>query len=151
MTANQRMILQKRSSGYVCRRLELHVRQGIFTSTKPIYKGDILCLSKIRCLVNRYWDHDIKLVFTTCKLRNIFLVKDSVPRELRSRVIYKFTCACCNAFYTGETGRHFSTRVRELTSLFRQVLTHLQTFTKLRTLSSILPCGLLRNPWFCPY
>ena len=56
---------------------------------------------------------DIKLVFTTFKLRNLFSVKDSVPRELRSRVIYKFTCACCNACYIGETGRHFSTRVRE--------------------------------------
>ena len=54
--------------------------------------------SKIGRLVNRYCnDLDIKLVFTTFKLRNIFSVKDSVPRELRSRVIYKFTCACCNA------------------------------------------------------
>ena len=70
--------------------------------------------SKIRRLVNRYChDLDIKLVFTTFKLRNPFSVKDSVPRELRSRVIYKFTCACCNACYIGETGRHFSTRVRE--------------------------------------
>ena len=70
--------------------------------------------SKIRRLVNRYChDLDIKLVFTTFKLRNLFSVKDSVSRELRSRVIYKFTCACCNACYIGETGRHFSTRVRE--------------------------------------
>ena len=35
------------------------------------------------------------LVFTKFKLRNRFSVKDSVPRELLSRVIYKFTCACC--------------------------------------------------------
>ena len=70
--------------------------------------------SKIRRLVNRYChDLDMKLVFTTFKLRNLFSVKDSVPRELRSRVIYKFTCACCNACYIGEAGRHFSTRVRE--------------------------------------
>ena len=47
--------------------------------------------SKIRRLVNRYCnDLDIKLVFTTFKLRNIFSVKDCVPREVRSRVIYKF-------------------------------------------------------------
>ena len=60
--------------------------------------------SKILRFVNRYCnDLDIKLVFTTFKLRNIFSVKDSVPRELRSRVIYKFTCACCNACYIGET------------------------------------------------
>ena len=70
--------------------------------------------SKIHRLVNRYChDLDIKLVFTTFKLRNLFSVTDSVPRELRSRVIYKFTCACCNACYIGETGRHFSTHVRE--------------------------------------
>ena len=68
----------------------------------------------IRRLVNRYCnDLDTKLVFTTFKLRNLFSVKDSVPKELRSRVIYKYTCACCNAWYIGETGCHFSTRVRE--------------------------------------
>ena len=45
--------------------------------------------SKIIRLVNRYCnDLDIKLVFTTFKLRNLFSVKDSVPTELRSRVIY---------------------------------------------------------------
>ena len=39
---------------------------------------------KIRRLVNSYCnDLDIKLVFTTFKLRNLFSVKDSVPRELR--------------------------------------------------------------------
>ena len=70
--------------------------------------------NKIRRLVNRHCnDLDIKLVFTMFKLRNLFSVKDSVPRELHSRVIYKFTCACCNACYIGETGHHFSTRVRE--------------------------------------
>ena len=62
--------------------------------------------SKIRLLVDRHCnDLDIKLMFTTFKLRNLFSVKDSVPRELRSRVIYKFTCACCNACYIGETDR----------------------------------------------
>ena len=40
-------------------------------------------------------------------------VKDSVPRSLRSCVVYKFTCAGCNAVYVGETCRHMSTRVRE--------------------------------------
>lgn len=70
--------------------------------------------NKIRRLVSRFCnDLDIKLVFTTFKLRNLFSVKDSVPRELRSRVVYKFICACCNACHIGETGRHFSTRVRE--------------------------------------
>ena len=51
---------------------------------------------KIRRLVNRYCnDLDIKLVvFTTFKLRNLFSVKDSVARELRSRVIYTEIYLC---------------------------------------------------------
>ena len=70
--------------------------------------------SKIRRFVNCYWnDLDIRLAFTSFKLRNLFSVKDSVPRELRSRVIYKFTCACCNACYIGETGRLFFTLALE--------------------------------------
>ena len=91
--------------------------------------------SKIRRLVNRYCnDLDIKLVFTTFKLRNIFSVKDSVSRELRSRVIYKFTCACCNACYIGETGRHFSTRVREHLSSDKSshIFKHLQSSERCR-------------------
>ena len=69
---------------------------------------------KIRRLVNNYCnDLDIKPVFTTFKLRNLFSLKDSILREFRSRVIYKFTCVCCNACYIGETGRHLSTRVRD--------------------------------------
>ena len=91
--------------------------------------------SKIRRLVNRYCnDLDIKLVFTTFKLRNIFSVKDSVPRELRSRLIYKFTCACCNACYIGETGHHFSTRVREHLSSDKSshIFKHLQSSERCR-------------------
>ena len=91
--------------------------------------------SKIRRLVNRYCnDLDIKLVFTTFKLRNLFSVKDSVPRELRSRVIYKFTCACCNACYIGETGRHFSTRVHEHLSSDKSshIFKHLQSSERCR-------------------
>ena len=40
-------------------------------------------------------------------------VKDPIPGGLRSRVVYKFVCAGCNACYVSETTRHFSTRVRE--------------------------------------
>ena len=40
-------------------------------------------------------------------------LNDPVPDGLRSRVVYKFACAGCNAWYVGETTRHFSTRVGE--------------------------------------
>ena len=58
----------------------------------------------------------------------MFSSKDPVPLDLRSRVVYKFLCAGCNACYIGETSRHHSTRIREYLSRDRnsQVYQHLQ-------------------------
>ena len=53
------------------------------------------------------------LKVSSFKIGNLFGVKDPIPGGLRSRVVYKFACAGCNACYVGETTRHFSTRVRE--------------------------------------
>jgi len=43
----------------------------------------------------------------------MFSVKDSLRQSLRSRVVYKLTCAGYNARYIGETTRHICTRVGE--------------------------------------
>ena len=51
-------------------------------------------------------DLDIKLAFSTFKVRNVFSSNDSVPYSFRSRVVYQFTCAGCNACYIGDTTRH---------------------------------------------
>ena len=66
---------------------------------------------------------------TTFKVRNLFNVKDAVPEGLRTRVVYKFSCASCNACYVGETSRHFSTQVREhiLSDRSSNVFKHLQS------------------------
>ena len=53
----------------------------------------------------------------------------SLLRGLRSRVVYKFSSACCNNYYMGETTRHFSTRVNEHASL----LTNDLIFTSMKT------------------
>ena len=86
---------------------------------------------KLRKLLKRYCkaDLDVKLVFSTFKLRNMFSVKDSVPQSLRSRVVYKFSCAGCNASYIGETTRHICARVREhlLSDKSAHVYRHLQS------------------------
>ena len=72
---------------------------------------------------------DIRLVSTTFKIKNLFKVKDAVPEGLRTRVVYKFSCASCNACYIGKTSRHFSTRVREhlLSDRSSNVFTHVQS------------------------
>ena len=49
--------------------------------------------------------------------------------RLRTRIVYKFSCASCNACYIGEASRHFSTRVHEHLSSDRSshVYKHLQS------------------------
>lgn len=51
-------------------------------------------------------------MFTPFKVGCLFGVKDLIPRGLRSRVVYRFSCGGCNACY-GLTNRHFATGIRE--------------------------------------
>jgi len=43
----------------------------------------------------------------------MFSPRDFIPKSLKSRVVYQFTCANCGACYIGETNRHFHTPVNE--------------------------------------
>ena len=55
---------------------------------------------KIRQFIKRYCnDLDITLVFCSFKISFLLGVKDPVPDGLRSRVVYKFVFAGCNACY----------------------------------------------------
>ena len=71
--------------------------------------------NKISDLIHRYCNGvDVKIIFTTCKIKDSFSCKDKLESFSRmSNVIYKFVCAGCNASYIGETGRHLSTRIKE--------------------------------------
>ena len=70
---------------------------------------------RIRCLTQRFCKNlDIKwCLLPSYKIKNSFSVKDAIPKTVRSRVVYKFSCAGCNACYVGETNRHLATRGRE--------------------------------------
>ena len=94
---------------------------------------------KIRHLTQRFCKNlDIKLVFSPYKLRNLFSVKDSIPKLLRSRVVYKFFCAGCGACYVGETNRHLATRIREHLSTDKNshIFQHLKMSDHCRALCS---------------
>ena len=45
------------------------------------------------------------------KLSSIFRFKDRIPLALRSRVVCKFKCQCCDTLYFGEIIRHLHTRI----------------------------------------
>ena len=71
---------------------------------------------------------EIKLVFSSFKVSSMFSVKVAVPFDLCLRVVYKFSCAGCNACYISETSRHLSTRICEHLSRDRNshIFQHLQ-------------------------
>ena len=58
--------------------------------------------NKIRYLVKRYYkDLNVKFVFSSFKVGNLFSVKDSVPDKFRSRIVCNISCAGCSARYVG--------------------------------------------------
>ena len=58
---------------------------------------------------------NIKLAFNSFKIKNYFLYKDPIPNDLKSFLVYKFTCASCSSScsssYIDETCHHFKTRI----------------------------------------
>ena len=61
---------------------------------------------------------NMKVIFkSTNRLSNFFRFKDSIPKELRSDIVYKFLCSNCNITYYGETERHLNVRSGEHLSL----------------------------------
>ena len=55
----------------------------------------------------------INLVFNSFKVENYFSKKDPIPDDLKSFLVYKFTCASCSSSYIGKTCRNFKTRIEE--------------------------------------
>ena len=56
---------------------------------------------------------NIKIGFSPFNVGDLFSVKESVPKYLRSFVVYKFICPGYNASYIGETTSHLTTRIKE--------------------------------------
>ena len=68
---------------------------------------------KIKNFELRKINFNIKLVFNSFKIKNYFSYKDPMPDDLKSFLVYKFTCASCSSSYISETCRHFKTRIEE--------------------------------------
>ena len=56
---------------------------------------------------------NIMLVFNSCKIKYYFSYKDPISNDLKSFLVYKFTCASCSSSYIGKTYRHFKTTIEE--------------------------------------
>ena len=68
-----------------------------------------------------------QVVFTTRKLESCLpSLKSAFSNDLKSRVVYKFSCSDCTSTYVGQTVRHLNTRNEEHKKTDSPVGLHLQ-------------------------
>ena len=66
------------------------------------------------CIRNTIPYCSLRILFQSkTRLSSLFWFKDIISKEISSRLVYKFTCSCCNATYYGESERHFFVRAFE--------------------------------------
>ena len=54
------------------------------------------------CIRNQLPSCSLRIAFQSkTRLSSLFKFKESIPKYLRSHLIYKFSCSCCNATYYG--------------------------------------------------
>ena len=75
----------------------------------PYIGNNFSKLCKEFCIEN----FNMKLVFNPLKIKNYFSYKQTIFNDLKSFLVYKFTCASCSSSYIGKTCRHFQTRIEE--------------------------------------
>ena len=81
---------------------------------------------KLRELFRKYYCIDIRIVFTSFKVKNYFSLKCGTPLPLLANVVYKFQCLRdANQIYIGKTIRHLVTRVKEHSNLKSAIHEHL--------------------------
>ena len=79
-----------------------------------IGKASILYGRKIRQIFKRYFCIDLKIIYTTFKVRNYFSLKCPTPLILKANVVYKYTCLCdADTTYISKTKRHLAIRMKE--------------------------------------
>ena len=66
------------------------------------------------CIRTQLLSCSLRIAFQSkTRLSSLFKFKESIPKYLRSYLIYKFSCSCCNATYFGENERHLFVRASE--------------------------------------
>ena len=85
---------------------------------------------KLKRLLKEYYCMDVKVVFSSFKVKNYFSLKCHTPVPLKANVVYQFTCLRdANSTYIGKTIRHLVTRVKEHSTSPSAIKEHLSSCT----------------------
>ena len=68
----------------------------------------------IKLMKEFYPQVNVRVIFRTKNaIQNWFRIKDKIPLDLQSSLVYHYECGVCNSSYVGKTSRHFSARIAE--------------------------------------
>ena len=85
---------------------------------------------KLKRLLKEYYCIDVKVVFSSFKVKKYFSLKCHTPMPLMANVVYQFTCLRdANSTYIGKTIRLLATRVREHATSSSAIKEHLSSCT----------------------
>ena len=88
----------------------------------------IIFSRKLKELLKKYYCIDIRIVFTSFKVKNYFSLKCHTPLPLLANVVYKFKCLRdANNIYIAKTIRHLATRIKEHGTSTSAVFNHLSS------------------------
>ena len=94
----------------------------------PYGLPSIIFSRKLKEFLKKYYCIDIRIVFTSFKVKNNFSLKCRTPLPLLANVVYKFKCLHdANNICIGKTIRHLATRVREHGTSPSAVFNHLSS------------------------
>ena len=104
---------------------------------------------KLKRLLKEYYCIDIKVVFSSFKVKNYSSLKCHTPMPLMANVVYQFTCLRdANSTYIGKTIRHLATRVREHTTSPSVIKEHLSSCTTCKdnySCNSLVHCDTMSS------
>ena len=93
---------------------------------------------KLRELFKKYYAIDIRIVYSSFKVKNYFSLKCRTPLPLLANVVYQYSCLRdANLAYIGKTSRHLTTRVKEHSSSTPAISDHLNS------------CNVCRQSYSC--
>ena len=86
---------------------------------------------KLQNVLRSSSDQQIRVVYKTTKVQDAFTLKDPVPKEIASKVVYKFTCrGDPGTNYIGFTNRTLRERVKEHVSGTTAISDHISICAK---------------------
>ena len=80
-----------------------------------LFPKKLISHSDISKLISKFYHQiDFRLIFANnFSISSFFNFKDRISPNIKSNIVYNYSCSHCSATYLGESIRHFHTRVSE--------------------------------------